>query len=380
MAASCATAVANIYYNQPLLDDFARYFHTSIRSAGLIATAAQVGYGTGLLLFIPLGDVVERKKVIFYLSFACTALLAVAAMSPTFWILVIAQLLIGITAVNAQLLIPLAVEMSPTNQRGRTVGSLVAGLLTGLLLARTVSGFIGEIFGWRTMFWIAAGVMFLTGIVLQVMLPTRQPTQTLSYSKLMRSLWNLFRTQRTLRAVSTVGALSFAAFCAFWAVLSFFMQQHHHRGSAQTGLFGLIGLGGAMCAPFAGRFSDKKGPAFTLTLALILSVFSFALMWFDETILGLILGVLLLDLGVQSTQVAAQAEVMALLPEARNRLNTLYMAMRFGGGALGSTLGVLVYSRHGWSGTSITCIVLLVLATVVHLKFQTKKTLSAVPI
>lgn len=370
MAVSCAVAVANVYYNQPLLHEFARYFHTSIQSAGFVATAAQVGYGVGLLFFVPLGDVLERRKVILCLSYACTILLTLGAVSTSFPLLVLAQFLIGATAVNAQLLIPLAVEMSRPDRRGHTVGSLMAGLLSGLLLARTASGYLGDRFGWRAVFWIAAGLMFLSAIALQKMLPSRPPSLKISYPKLMQSLWHLACNQPRLRAPSLIGALSFAAFCAFWAVLSFFMEQRHHLGATQTGLFGLVGLAGAMCAPLAGRLSDRKGPAFTITLALVLCIVAFVWMWIYGSIPGLIVGVLLLDLGVQSLQVAAQSEVMALIPEARNRLNTIYMVSRFGGGAMGSTIGTWAYANHGWSGTSLICIGLLVLAALVHLALR----------
>lgn len=373
MAVSCAVAVANVYYNQPLLHEFSRYFHTTVRSAGLVATAAQVGYGVGLLFFIPLGDVVERKKVILCLSYACTLLLALGALSTSLPILIAAQFLIGLTAVNPQLLIPLAVEMSHPQHRGRAVGSLMAGLLSGLLLARTASGYLGDKFGWRAVFWIACALMFLSTVALQKMLPSRPPTLSISYPKLMQSLWRLACDQPRLRAPSLIGALSFAAFCAFWAVLSFFMEQRHHLGATQTGLFGLVGLAGAMCAPMAGRLSDRKGSGLTITLALGLSIVAFAWMGISGSIPGLIIGVLLLDLGVQSIQVAAQSEVMALLPEARNRLNTIYMVSRFGGGAIGTTIGTWVYASHGWTGTTLTGIGLLALAGLVHMALRTAK-------
>ena len=366
MSASCAAAAANIYYNQPLLNDFAEYFHTSIDRAGLVATAAQVGYGTGLLFFVPLGDLLERRTVVLCLAYACTVLLAATALSNSLWMLVFAQLLVGITAVSTQLLIPLAVDLSPPADRGRIVGTMMAGVLCGLLLARTFGGFVGDRLGWRAMFWIASGVMLCTGVVLQVMLPHRAPTLRLSYARLMRSLWGLVRDQPVVRNASLVSAMSFAAFCAFWAVLSFLMHDRFNLGATDAGLFGLVGLAGAMCAPLAGKLSDRRGTAFTLTIAMVISVLSFAQMWAWTSIAGLIVGVLVLDLGVQSTQVAAQSEVMALLPEARNRLNTIYMVARYAGGAAGSTVGTLAYARAGWAGTCGACILVLMGGTAVH--------------
>jgi predicted MFS family arabinose efflux permease len=352
MAAACGSAAANIYYNQPLLSDFA---------------ASQIGYGLGVLFFVPLGDLLERRRVLLTLAFTCTVLLVGTAMVPTLALLVVAQLLVGITAMSSQLLIPLAVDLSPTAQRGRVVGILMAGLLAGLLLARTLGGFVGDHFGWRAMYWLAAGVMLLNCVVLRVMLPRRPPTQKLSYAQLMRSLADLFRSQPVLRTASFISATSFGSFCAFWAVLSFLMRDRFGRGATEAGMFGIVGLAGALFAPMAGKLSDRRGPAFTLTIAMLISIVAFAQMWGWCTIAGLVVGVLLLDLGVQSTQVAAQSEVMALVPDARSRLNTIYMVARFIGGAIGSALGTAAYARAGWGGTCAVSILMLVLGTAAHL-------------
>jgi predicted MFS family arabinose efflux permease len=367
MAAACGSAAANIYYNQPLLSDFAAYFHTDVKHAGLVATASQVGYGLGVLFFVPLGDLLERRRVLLTLAYACTLLLLGTALVPSLWMLVIAQLLVGITAMSAQLLIPLAVDLSPPAQRGRVVGILMAGLLAGLLLARTLGGLVGDHLGWRAMYWLAAGVMLLNGAVLQLLLPRRPPTQKLSYARLMRSLADLLRSQPVLRTASFISATSFGAFCAFWAVLSFLMRDRFGRGATEAGLFGIVGLAGALFAPVAGKLSDRRGPAFTLTIAMLLSIVAFAQMWAWTSIAGLIVGVLLLDLGVQSTQVAAQSEVMALIEGARSRLNTIYMVARFIGGAIGSAFGTAAYARAGWPGTCAVSILLLLLGTAAHL-------------
>jgi predicted MFS family arabinose efflux permease len=367
MAAACGSAAANIYYNQPLLSDFAAYFHTTTEHAGMVATAAQVGYGLGVLFFVPLGDLLERRRVLLTLAYACTLLLVGTALAPSLWLLVAAQLLVGITAMSSQLLIPLAVDLSPPAQRGRVVGILMAGLLAGLLLARTLGGIVGDHLGWRAMYWLAAGVMLINGVVLQWMLPRRAPTRRLSYARLMRSLADLFRSQPVLRTASFISATSFGAFCAFWAVLSFLMRDRFGRGATEAGLFGIVGLAGAMFAPMAGKLSDRRGPAFTLTIAMLISLVAFAQMWVWGSIAGLVVGVLLLDLGVQSTQVAAQSEVMALVPDARSRLNTIYMVARFVGGAAGSALGTAAYARAGWGGTCAVSILMLAMGTAAHL-------------
>jgi len=368
MATACATSVANIYYNQPLLRDFAGYFGESITRAGMVATAAQVGYGAGILVFVPLGDTHERKRIILWLIYSCMALSALAALAPTLSLLVFLQFLVGATAVSTQVLIPLAVDFSTPSERGRIVGSLMAGLLAGLLLARTVSGFIGDHLGWRAVFWIAAVLMLATGLMLQGLLPSCPPAQRVPYSRLLRSLGELVLTQPVLRRASLVSASSFAGFSAFWAVLSFLMLDRFHRGATETGLFGLIGLAGALCAPSAGRLADRIGSGRTLLITLLLSVLAFFTMWVWLTIPGLIVGVLLLDLGVQSTQVAAQSEAISLIPEARNRLNTVYMVSRFGGGALGSAVGAYTYARWGWPGACLACIGLSGIALMAQLR------------
>jgi predicted MFS family arabinose efflux permease len=366
MAAACGSAAANIYYNQPLLSDFAGYFKTDVNHAGLVATAAQVGYGLGVLFFVPLGDLLERRRLLLTLTYICMMLLVGTALVPSLWMLVVAQLLVGITAMSSQLLIPLAVDLSPPAQRGKVVGTLMAGLLAGLLLARTVGGVVGDHLGWRAMYGLAAGVMLVNGVVLQFMLPRRPPTQKLSYGRVMRSLADLLRSQPALRTASFISATSFGAFCAFWAVLSFVMRDRFGRGATEAGMFGIVGLAGALFAPVAGKLSDRRGPAFTLTIAMVMSIIAFAQMWAWCTIAGLVVGVLLLDLGVQSTQVAAQSEVMALVPNARSRLNTIYMVCRFVGGAIGSALGTTAYARAGWGGTCAVSILLLLLGAAAH--------------
>ncbi|HEX8322385.1 MAG TPA: MFS transporter [Tepidisphaeraceae bacterium] len=367
MAAACGTAAANIYYNQPLLGDFAKQFNVDPSRAGLVATASQVGYGIGILFFVPLGDLLERRRVVLTLAYACTLLLVCTGAASSLTMLIIAQGLVGITAMSAQLLIPLAVDLSPPHKRGHTVGVLMAGLLCGLLLARTLGGFVGDHFGWRAMFYLAAGIMFATGVVLHLTLPHRRPTLSMNYGQLMTSLIDLLRTQPTLRRASLISGASFASFTAFWTTLSFLMHDRFGRGATEAGLFGVIGLAGALAAPLAGKLSDRRGPAFTVTIAMLLSIASFVLMAGWVSIAGLIVGVLLLDLGVQSVQVAAQSEVMALVPDARSRLNTIYMVARFIGGAAGSAAGAFAYTHGGWTATCAAAIGVLVVGTIVHL-------------
>jgi predicted MFS family arabinose efflux permease len=367
MAGACGIAAANIYYNQPLLEKFAAAFDVSAAQAGLVATAAQVGYGVGIFFFCPLGDLIERRRLVLLLMGACCLLLVGMAMAKFFWLLVVFQLLVGITAMSAQVLIPLAIDLSPPARRGHTVGILMAGLLMGILLARTVAGFVGDAFGWQSVYVMAATGSAGMAVLLWVSLPHRAPTLRVSYPRLMHSLIELLATQPQLWVSSMVSGLSFAGFTAFWTTLVFLMKDHFHRGASEAGMFGIIGVAGALAAPVAGKVSDRWGPRVAITAALVASGLAFALMGFWVSIAGLILGVLLMDMGVQSIQVAEQSTVMALLPQSRSRINTLYMVGRFMGGAVGSALGAVAWSRFGWTGVCGLCVMLMMIAMAIHL-------------
>jgi predicted MFS family arabinose efflux permease len=274
---------------------------------------------------------------------------------------------VGITAVSAQVLIPLGIDLTPAHRRGHTVGVLMAGLLVGILLARTVSGFVTDLLGsWRAVYVMAAGVTLVMGVVLRMSLPHRPPSLRMSYGKLMHSMIELLASQKQLWISTAISGLSFATFTGFWTTLSFLMQDHFHRGASEAGLFGIIGVAGAMAAPIAGKLSDKRGPDFTVTVSIILCIAAFVLMGAWVSVTSLIIGVLLMDLGVQSTQVSQQATVMALVPEARSRINTLYMVGRFMGGAAGSALCAATWSRFHWTGVCAVNVVLLLVAMVVH--------------
>ena len=366
MAVACGVSVANAYYNQPLLGTFASYFDAPHWEAGLTATAAQIGYGTGIFFFLPLGDLVERRGLTVWLVYACAGCLVAMAAAPSLPWLIAAQLLVGLTCISPQILIPLGVEMVPAESRGRLVGTLMSGLLAGVLLARTVAGFVADHFGWRVLYLAAAASMVVLGFCLRRSLPHRPATLTTSYGRLMRSLLELFRALPVLRRASWVSALSFAAFTAFWATLSFLLEARFHQGASAAGLFGVVGLAGAAGAPLAGRLTDRRGAGYTIALALGCIALAFVVMGGWVTLAGLVVGVFLMDLGVQSIQVAAQASVVSLLPEARSRLNTLYMVTRFGGGALGSTAGVLAWTWAGWNGVCLLCLGLTAAALLIH--------------
>ena len=366
MTVACGVSVANICYNQPLLGDFAATFHADARAAGLAATATQAGYGLGILFLLPLGDLVDRRNLTLLLVLLCAVFLGVTALAPTLPVLIAAHFCVGVTAINAQVLIPFAAELSPPERRGRTVGVLFGGLLYGILLARVVAGAVGDLWGWRVLYGLAAAAMVALGLALRGNLPHRLPPSTLSYPRLMHSLFDLWATQPVLRRAAVMSGLSFACFTAFWTVLSFLMADRFHLGATAAGLFGLAGAAGAWASPAIGHFADRRGPAFAIGLALAVIAASFALMGLWVTLPVLVVGVVLMDLGVQAFQVAAQARVLALLPNAGSRLNTLYMVGRFVGGAAGSVLGAWVWTAWGWSGVCLLAIALSAAAGLVH--------------
>jgi predicted MFS family arabinose efflux permease len=364
MAVASAVAVANLYYNQPMLADMARTFRVSPHEIGLAATATQVGYAAGMPLFVPLGDLIERRALTVALFLLVALSLLAAALSPSLIVLVAASFCIGLTTVIAQILIPLASDLSAGIQAGKTVGIMQSGVLLGILLARTLSGIVSHHFGWRTMYLRAAAMALAFAVILRSALPFTPRRLVLSYRDLMLSLWQLITELPKLRQVMTVAGLFFAAFSAFWTTLVFLLERPpYHYGSQAAGLFGLVGAIGAGVAPLAGRLSDRRSPRFVVEIAVVLVLGAFALFWTAGLHLwALILGVILLDAGVQAAQVANQTRVFALKPEARSSVNSLYMIGYFAGGSLGSLVASLVWGRWQWPGVCATGMIFIVMA------------------
>jgi predicted MFS family arabinose efflux permease len=352
MAGAAGVVVANNYYNQPLLADFARDFHISERQAGMVPVAAQAGYALGLLLFVPLGDRLERRALLRTLLAVAGVALAAIALSPTLVWLVAASFVTGLASVAPQLLTPFAAELAGARQRGEAVGMVMFGLLCGILVSRSISGTIAQHFGWRTVYWLAAAAMVVTATVLSCALPRAEKTYVGSYRGLMRSLWTLIREEALIRRTSAIGALQFAGFSAFWTTLAFQLQSlNAHYGSEVAGLFGLVGVGGALASMAAGKLTDSRDPRHVVLVGSAIFVAAFAVFALaGHTIPGLIAGVILLDLGLQSGHVSNMALNMSIRGGAMSRINTIYMASRFGGGALGSTLGIWAWSLWHWPG------------------------------
>ncbi|WP_224415478.1 MFS transporter [Modicisalibacter tunisiensis] len=352
MALACGVAVANIYYAQPLLDTLARDFAVSRGTAGLIITMTQLGYATGLVLLVPLGDLLERRRLIVTVSLATAVALVGTALSPSIELFILCALATGLTAVVAQILVPFAAHLADDDQRGRVVGRVMTGLLLGILLARTVSGGLADALGWRAVYWLAAGVMVCQALLLARLLP-REPGQTsLSYASLLASVLTLMREEPLLRRRIVYGAAGFATFSVFWTTLPFLLAEAPYGyPDSVIGLFGLLGAAGALCANVAGSLHDRGLSRIGTGSFLSLITLSFLVMaLFAHELAAIVLGIVLLDIGVQGNQILNQGAIYQIRPEARSRITTAYMTCYFLGGALGSAGAAWLYTLAGWTG------------------------------
>jgi predicted MFS family arabinose efflux permease len=300
---------------------------------------------------VPLGDVVERRRLMLVLLGATAlALLGVAA-APGVPILAAASLAVGMTTVVPQLAVPLAAHLAPPDERGRAVGAVMGGLLVGILLARTASGFLGAHLGWRAVYLVAAALMLLLAAALRVLLPPSPPDADLPYGALLRSLFTIAREEPVLREAAALGALGFASFSVFWSTLAFFLEARHGLGPDAAGLFGILGAGGALAAPVLGRLADRTSARANAGASLAIAIAGWAVFAAaGRSLTGLVAGVLLLDVGVQANHVSNLARVHARRPEARSRMNTVYMVSYFAGGAVGTAVGTWAWTGRGWPG------------------------------
>ncbi|WP_186386089.1 MFS transporter [Stappia sp. TSB10P1A] len=353
LAVGAGAAVANSYYNQAFLGHLTADFGLAAGAAAIVPVLTQAGNAIGVLFLAPLGDRLERKSLILATTGALVAALIGAAVSPGFVWLAVASLAVGLFATVAQQIVPLAVHLAPPAERGRILGTVTGGILIGILLARTISGTISDAWGWPVVFWFAAVLMIAIGAALALWLPRVPPTTDLSYPRLLGSLWTLVRTHGVLRRAVAVQFLIFAAFIGFWSTLALLLSDPPYRlGGTAVGLLALVGVAGALAAPIAGGFADKRGPAVVVSTGAGFVLLAFVIfgLW-QGSLLGLVVGILVLDLAVQSSQVANQARVYALDPTARSRLNTVFMATMLAGGAVGAGIGGAAYAAWGWTGT-----------------------------
>ncbi|MFA9190174.1 MFS transporter [Flavobacterium sp. FZUC8N2.13] len=368
MAVATGLIVANLYYCQPLIVLIANEFNIPNADAGTITYLTQAGYAIGLFFMVPLGDKIERKSQILITTFATVIALIIAATAQSFLILEIASLLIGITSIVPQLILPLAASLSKPEQRGKVVGTIMSGLLVGILLSRTLSGFIGEVLGWRAMFWIASGLCFLLFFIIQKQFPYNKPEFKGSYGQLISSLFSLIKEQPLLREATLINVFSFAQFGAFWTTMVLLLSAEPFSfNSATIGLFGIVGASGALAAPLVGKLGDKGGSRIAVGYGCAFIALSFMIFYFSgQSVIGVIIGIVLIDIGLQGVHISNQTRVYSIVPEARNRMNTVFMSFSFLGTAAGSAYGLFLWELGGWHAVTLGCLLLSALAFTVY--------------
>ncbi len=355
LATACGAAVANVYYAQPLLHTLAGAFRVSEATAGLLVTVSQIGFVIGLALLVPLGDLRERRRLICGTLLGAVAALVLAAAAPAFAVFAAGLAAVGLTSVVAQIIVPMSSSMATEHQRGRVVGTVMSGLLVGILLARTVSGVVAAVFGWRVVFYAGAAVMLMLTAALWRVLPEVPPTADVRYPRLLRSVLSLIRAEPILRQRMMIGALCFGCFSVLWTSLSFLLAgAPYHYGNGVIGLFGLAGVAGALSASAAGRLADRGHGVHATTGAILILLVSWAILAAGRSsVVVLVIGIAVMDLGAQGLHISNQSAIYALAPEARSRLTTAYMVAYFLGGAVLSALTSSLYASQGWDGVCV---------------------------
>ncbi|MFO4010808.1 MFS transporter [Enterobacter hormaechei] len=352
MSVATGLAVASNYYAQPLLDTIARAFDLSASSAGFIVTAAQLGYAAGLLFLVPLGDMFERRMLIVSMTLLAAGGMLITASSQSLTMMIIGTALTGLFSVVAQILVPLAATLASPEKRGKVVGTIMSGLLLGILLARTVAGLLASLGGWRTVYWVASVLMLIMALALWRGLPKVKQENHLNYPQLLASVFSLFTRDKLLRTRAILGCLTFANFSILWTSMAFLLAAPPFNYSEGViGLFGLAGAAGALGARPAGGLADKGKSHMTTSAGLVLLLLSWAAIWYGHvSVLALIVGILVLDLTVQGVHITNQTVIYRVKPDARNRLTAGYMTSYFIGGAAGSLISASAWQHAGWTG------------------------------
>ncbi|MGF7132992.1 putative MFS family arabinose efflux permease [Paraburkholderia sp. EB58] len=349
MAVACGVFVANIYFNQPILELLQQAFPRSVSLINLVPTATQLGFACGLFFLVPLGDRIDRRKLILWQAAVLIVALVGLAAAPNAWSLVIASAVVGVSGSVAQQIVPFAAELAASNRRGQVVGTVMSGVLCGILLGRAVGGFTGDHWGWRATFWLGAAMSAIVWLMLLIRLPHSEPKTSHSYFGLMKSLMELWREERSLRRATCIQAALFGSFIGLWTILALRLHAAFGLGADVAGLMGIVGAAGILIAPLAGRVADRRGPHAVIGLGCLIMLLSYAVLGLWGSLVGLIVGIILLDFGEQSALISNQHVVYALRPEARSRINTLFMSGMFVGGAAGSWGASISWRLGGWN-------------------------------
>ena len=374
MAFCTGLIVANIYYCQPLVILIAKDFNLTESDAGSITFLTQAGYAIGLFLLVPLGDMLEKKRQILMTTALAIIALVIAGFSQSFVILEIASVLIGACSIVPQLILPLTASLSTDENRGANIGIVMSGLLVGILASRAISGIIGDLFGWRAMFLIAAAICTLLILLMAVRFPKNLPTFKGTYRELMSSMFGYIKTQPALREASLINFFAFIVIMGFWTTMVLYLANPPHQFSTyQIGLFGIAGAAGALAAPLVGKLSGGNNPRKNLMIGLILELISVGLFYFTgHNVFLFVIGIILIDIGQQAIHVTNQTRIYTLVPEARNRLNTIFMSVSFVGAACGSALGLWLWSLGGWTMFCVGITAIIILNMVIYQSYNRK--------
>jgi predicted MFS family arabinose efflux permease len=359
-AVAAGAAVGNLYWAQPLLDLIADDLHASHAVAGWLITATQIGYAVGILLLVPLGDVVDRRRLIPAMMLCAAIALVLCAVAPSIGVLLVVITLLGLTTVAGQILTPLAGDLADDAHRGRTVGTVASGILTGILTSRTISGLVADVFGWRTIYFAAAVLTVVIAALLYRAIPPLAPKTRLAYPALIGSVFRAVAQEPAVRWTLALAATAFAAFTMFWTALTFLLSGPPFRYPVSViGAFGLVGLAGAVAAQRAGRLHDRGWslPASGVGWVLILVAFVVAV-FAPHSVVIVVIAIVVLDVAAQGVGILNQTRLFALSTEARSRLNTVYVTGNFIGGAIGSAAATVLWAMGGWTAVSIAGMVL----------------------
>ncbi|MBO1099968.1 MFS transporter [Enterococcus hirae] len=358
LSITCGVVVANMYYIQPIGTKVAASLSVSTSAIGILTMLTQLGYALGLLFLVPLGDVVDRPKLIIRMAALSAISLLAAFFASSFTLFACASFLIGLLSIVPQIIIPYGAVLAGPKARGKVMGTLLSGLLMGILLSRTVSGIVASLFSWRMIYLFALVlVAILTGLLYWKMPRTQiKTTSSVSYLDSLKSLPYLVKTQRLLREASISGFFMFGTFSIFWSTLIFYISSPvYHWGTFEAGILAIFGLSGAVAAPIVGRLSDSYSERKIVGMGLAMQTLSFvALLVAGSHLVVLLVAIILLDVGNQFGQVANQTRVQGLGEAASNRNNTVFMFMYFIGGATGSLLGTTMWQQFGWLGVTLT--------------------------